>query len=135
MLLLAQIALVGAVAGIVLYPIFRYRGQRAYRESAFEAKRRSIGERKERLYGTIVDLDFDRDAGKISSEDHARMREDAMREVLAVLSEEEALLSRGPASPADRAAPAAAAPDVDSVERLIEEYKRKRSQPMEASQA
>jgi hypothetical protein len=113
MLLVAQIALIAVVAGVVLYPLVRYRGQRAYRESAFEAKQRSIVERKERLYG--------------------RMREDAMREVLAVLAEEDALLGRAPGPSDGRAA--AAAPDADQVERLIEEYKRKRSRSMEASQA
>jgi hypothetical protein len=133
MLLVAQIALIAVVAGVVLYPLVRYRGQRAYRESAFEAKQRSIVERKERLYGGIVDLDFDRDSGKLSSEDHGRMREDAMREVLAVLAEEDALLGRAPGPSDGRAA--AAAPDADQVERLIEEYKRKRSRSMEASQA
>lgn len=136
MLLLAQIALIAVVAGVVLYPLFRSRGQRAYRESSFEAKQRSIVERKERLYGTIVELDFDRDSGKISAEDHARMREEAMRDVLGVLAEEEALLSRAPASAGDRPAPAAVAiPGGDSVERLIEEYKRKRAGAMEATQA
>jgi len=136
MILLVQILLALAVAAIVLYPLLRYRGQRAYRESTFEAKHRSITERKERLYGTIVDLDFDRDAGKLSAEDHARMRDEAMREVLAVLAEEEAHLGRAPAHAGGSAAPAAgAAPGHDAVEGLIEEYKRKRAQAMEATQA
>ncbi|HEY7727008.1 MAG TPA: hypothetical protein VID50_00975 [Candidatus Eisenbacteria bacterium] len=136
MLLLLQIALIVLVAATVLHPLVRYRGQRAYRESALEAKQRSIAERKERLYGTIVDLDFDRDAGKISAADHARMREEAMRDVLAVLAEEEALLGQVPAPPGGRPAPAGtAAPGGDSVERLIEEYKRKRAHAMEATQA
>ena len=136
MILLLQIALVLCVAGIVLYPLLRYRGQLAYRESASEARRRSIAERKDRLYGTIVDLDFDRDAGKLSAEDHARMRDEAMHEVLAVLAEEEALLGRAPVPAGGRAASASAgAPDHDAVEGLIEEYKRKRAQAMEATQA
>lgn len=132
MIQLLQVLLAVAVVAIVLYPLLRYRGQRAYRESAFEAKQRSIAERKERLYGTIVDLDFDRDAGKISAEDHARMRDEAMREVLAVLAEEEALHGRAPVPAAGRAAPAAGQ---DAVEGLIEEYKRKRAQAMEATEA
>jgi cytochrome c-type biogenesis protein CcmI len=136
MILIAQIALIALVAGIVLYPILRYRGERAYRESNFEAKQRKIAERKERLYRTIVELDFDRDAGKISDADHARMREESMADVLAVLAEEEALLGRAPASAGGRPAPAAVSmPDSDSVERLIEDYKRKRAEAMEATQA
>lgn len=133
MITLIQILLVVTVAAIVLYPLLRYRGQQAYRETRFEAKQRSIAERKERLYGTIVDLDFDRDAGKISAEDHARMRDEAMREVLAVLAEEDALLARAPVPIGGRIP--AAVPGGDSVERLIEEYKRKRAQSVEATQA
>jgi cytochrome c-type biogenesis protein CcmI len=136
MITLIQILLVVAVAAIVLYPLLRYRGQQAYRETRFEAKQRSVAERKERLYGTIVDLDFDRDAGKISAEDHARMRDEAMREVLAVLAEEDALLARAPVPIGGRIPPAPpAVPGGDSVERLIEEYKRKRAQSVEATQA
>ena len=136
MVLVAQILLVALVAGFVLYPLYAHRGQRAWQESRLEASRRSIAERKERLYGTIVDLDFDRDSGKISSEDHARMRDEAMRDVLTVLAEEEALLHRAPVPPGGRAASApAAAPGQDSVEGLIEEYKRKRAQAMEATKA
>ena len=78
---------------------------------------RSIGERKARLYSSIVELDFDRDSGKISNEDHARMRTEAMNEVLAVLREEEGL------GPAARPRPAVIQGG-DSVERMIEEYKR-----------
>jgi hypothetical protein len=136
MTLVAQIALIAVVAGVVLYPWIRHRGERAYRESNFEAKLRKIAERKERLYRTIVELDFDRDAGKISDSDHARMREEAMADVLAVLAEEEALLARAPAAAGGPPAPAAVSmPGSDSVERLIEEYKRKRAEAMEATQA
>ena len=115
--LAAQILLILVVAGFVVSPIILRRGERAWSESRDEALRRSIGERKTRLYSSIVELDFDRDSGKLSPEDHARMRTEAMNEVLAVLREEEAL---GP-GPSVR-------PSVieggDSVERMIEEYKR-----------
>ena len=37
----------------------------------------------------LIELDFDRDSGKISPEDHARMREEIMTDVLAVLAEED----------------------------------------------
>lgn len=138
MVLIAQILLVALVAGFVLYPLYAHRGQRAWQESRLEASRRSIAERKERLYGTIVDLDFDRDSGKISSEDHARMREEAMREVLALLAEEQELEARqAPGRPgaAPTATGGAAAADggADSLERLIVEYKMKRTQPVEVS--
>jgi len=117
LVLAMQIALIGGVAWFVISPIVLRRGERAWSESSDEARLRSIGERKARLYSSIVELDFDRDSGKISSEDHARMRAEAMNEVLAVLREEEGL---GP--------PARPRPAViqggDSVERMIEEYKR-----------
>lgn len=113
-----QILLIGAVTWFVVSPILLRRGERAWSESLDEARRRSIGERKGRLYTTIVELDFDRDSGKISVEDHERMRTEAMNEVLGVLREEESL-SPGGARPR---------PEVieggDRVERIIEEYKR-----------
>jgi flagellar biosynthesis/type III secretory pathway M-ring protein FliF/YscJ len=113
----AQILLILVVAWFVVSPIILRRGERAWSESRDEALRRSIGERKARLYSSIVELDFDRDSGKISTEDHGRMRAEAMNEVLAVLREEEAL------GPGVRPRPSVIEGG-DSVERMIEEYKR-----------
>jgi len=114
--LAAQILLIALVAWFVVSPIVLRRGERAWSESREEALRRSVGERKTRLYASIVELDFDRDSGKISAEDHGRMRTEAMNEVLSVLREEEAL---GGARPRP-----AVIEGGDSVERMIEEYKR-----------
>jgi flagellar biosynthesis/type III secretory pathway M-ring protein FliF/YscJ len=113
----AQILLVGIVTWFVISPILRRRGERAWEETREEAMLRSVGERKVRLYSSIVELDFDRDSGKLSPEDHARMRAEAMNEVLAVLREEESL-ERNP-----RPRPSVIEGG-DSVERMIEEYKR-----------
>ncbi len=113
----AQILLIGIVAWFVVSPIILRRGELAWSESREEAQRRSIGERKARLYSSIVELDFDRDSGKLSTEDHARMRAEAMNEVLAVLREEESL------GPGPRPRPSVIEGG-DSVERMIEEYKR-----------
>jgi len=77
------------------FPIFAWRGERAWSESREEGLRRSIAERKGRLYTGIIELDFDRDSGKISPEDHERMRSEAMSEVVALLKEEEAF-EKGP---------------------------------------
>ncbi len=132
MILLAQILLVLLVLGAVLYPLYAHRGERAWIESRRESKVRSIAERKERLYGTIVDLDFDKDAGKISAEDHARMRDEAMRDVLAVLQEEEILLHGAPAAGAAAQAAgvaASAGPTGDDVERMIQDYKKRKRIP------
>ena len=113
-----QIVLIGVVAWYVISPIVLRRGERAWSESSDEARRRSIGERKARLYSTILELDFDKDSGKISAQDHERMRTEAMNEVLAVLRDEEGL-GGTPARPRP-----AVIEGGDSVERMIEEYKR-----------
>ena len=112
-----QITLIAAVAWFVVSPIVLRRGERAWSESSEEAKRRAIGERKARLYSSIVELDFDKDSGKISAEDHERMRTEAMNEVVGVLGEEEALGTGSGPRPA-------VIQGGDSVERMIEEYKR-----------
>ena len=117
-LLVAQILLIAGVVWFVVSPIILRRGERAWSESRGEALRRSIGERKTRLYSEIVELDFDRDSGKISREDHERMRNEAMNEVLLMLKEEESL---GGARPRPTVVEGG-----DSVERMIEEYKRSR---------
>jgi len=117
-LLVAQILLIAGVVWFVVSPIVLRRGERAWSESRGEALRRSIGERKARLYSEIVELDFDRDSGKISKEDHERMRNEAMNEVMEVLREEEALGGPRPRPTVVEGG--------DTVERLIEEYKRGR---------
>jgi hypothetical protein len=117
MILLAQICLVLAVALFVLAPLYLNRGQRMFQEAADASIRRTIAEKKARLYSQLLDLDFDRDSGKISTEDYARMREETMSEVLLVLAEEDRL--GGP-----RRGPAQIIEGGDRVERMIEEYKR-----------
>ncbi len=95
-------------------------------EPAQEAAIRSIAERKTRLYSGLVELDFDRDSGKISAEDYTRMRDETMAEVLGVLAEEERL---GLAVPAARRP--TVIPGGDHAERMIEEYKRSRQKAAE----
>jgi hypothetical protein len=95
------------------------RGERSWAEPELEASRRSIAERKGRLYGQLIDLDFDRDSGKISTEDHARLREEIMADVIQVLAEEEKVVPQGLRHPV-------VIEGGDRVERMIEEYKRAR---------
>jgi len=120
MILLAQICLAVAVALFIFSPLYLYRGQRMIPEAADASARRVIAERKARLYSQLLDLDFDKDSGKISPEDYARMREETMAEVLTVLADEERLggPSRGPKPTVIEGG--------DRVERMIEEYKRSR---------
>jgi len=98
-------------------------------EPAREAAIRSITERKGRLYGALLELDFDRDSGKISAEDHARMKEEIMAEVLSVLAEEDRL---GATVPVRKPT---VIPGGDRVERLIEEYKRGREKKAEGGRS
>ena len=138
MIVALQVLLLLLVGAFVLLPLIQQRGQRIPREAPVVNRRRSIDERKTRLYRQMVDLDFDRDSGKISREDHARMREETMGDVLRVLAEEERLGLAPPPPPTASGAPGApAAPvtDDERVERMIEEMKRRRIASMEGSQA
>ncbi len=125
MALAAQIALIALVALFVLSPLVLRRGERAWVESRDEALLRAVQERKARLYTGIVELDFDRDSGKISPDDHERMRADAMKEVMAVLQEEDSLQKGGRPRPT-------VIEGGDAAERMIEEYKRARLRDAEA---
>ncbi|HEX3111869.1 MAG TPA: hypothetical protein VHU20_01245 [Candidatus Eisenbacteria bacterium] len=119
MILAAQLLLTLAVLAFILTPLILSRGERSWAEPELEASRRSIAERKGRLYGQLIDLDFDRDSGKISTEDHARLREEIMADVIQVLAEEEKVVPQGLRHPV-------VIEGGDRVERMIEEYKRAR---------
>jgi cytochrome c-type biogenesis protein CcmI len=124
-ILAAEIVLVLGVLAFVLAPLVMHRGQRMWTEPELEARRRSIAERKARLYGALLELDFDRDSGKISNQDHDRMHEEIMKDVLAVLVEEETVDPKTQRRPA-------VIEGGDRVERLIEDYKRSRRGKAEA---
>jgi hypothetical protein len=126
MIVVIQVFLVVAVLAFVLAPLLRHRGERMWTEPEMEARRRSIVERKGRLYGALLELDFDRDSGKISPEDHARMREEIMMEVVKVISEEEREIPRAHRRPV-------VLEGGDRVERMIEEFKRARRGKAEAT--
>lgn len=119
MILVAQLLLTLGVLAFILTPLILNRGERSWAEPELEAARRSIAERKARLYGQLLDLDFDRDSGKISAEDHARLREEIMAEVVQVLAEEEKVVPHGQRRPV-------VLEGGDRVERMIEDYKRAR---------
>ena len=137
MIIALQVLLIILVGGFVLAPLVQLRGQRFERETAVVNRRRSVDERKTRLYRQLVDLDFDRDSGKISAEDHGRMREETMSDVMQVLAEEERL---GLVPASGTGAPGAASPGQagavsDRVERMIEEMKKRRAATVEGSKA
>lgn len=128
MILLAQVLLAIGVGLFVLSPLVLYKGERMWVEPQAEARRRGIAERKARLYGALLELDFDRDSGKISIEDHARMRDEVMADVVQVLAEEEREVPKAERRPG-------VIEGGDRVERLIEEYKRSRRGKAEAEGA
>lgn len=119
MTLVAQLLLTLGVLAFILTPLILNRGERSWAEPEVEAMRRSIAERKARLYGQLLDLDFDRDSGKISTEDHGRIKEEIMAEVVQVLAEEEKTVPQGQRRPV-------VVEGGDRVERMIEDYKRSR---------
>ncbi len=125
MVVALQVLLILVVGFVVFAPLVRLRGQRIPREAAIVNLQRSIAERKNRHYMQLMELDADLSSGKVSSEDHARMREETMQEVLLVLAEEDRL-GLAPAD-APGAPAAAAAPSRDRAERMIEEMKQRRA--------
>ena len=127
MIVAAQLLLTLGILAFVLAPLVISRGERSWIEPELEASRRSIAERKGRLYGQLIDLDFDRDSGKISTADHARLREEVMAEVVQVLTEEEKIVPKGLRRPV-------VVEGGDRVERMIEDYKRERRKGAGAAQ-
>lgn len=132
MIVALQMLLILLVGGFVLAPVVRQWSQRIPREADSVNRRRSIDERKNRHYRQLVDLDFDKDSGKISPEDHARMREEIVSDVLLVLAEEERLGLAPPAAPGSDGHAAPASPH-QRVERMIEEMKKRQAASLEAS--
>ena len=115
MIVLAQVCLAAAVALFILAPIY-YHSTSACTPRPRTPRSVARSPSGRGAYSQLLDLDFDRDSGKISPEDHARMREETMTEVLAVLAEEERLgLVRVRPTVIEGG---------DRVERMIEEYKR-----------
>ena len=119
MTIVAQLLLTLGVLVFVLTPLILHRGERSWTEPQLDARRRSIAERKARIYSSLLEVDFDKDSGKISVEDHARLREELMAEVLQILTEEEKLVPVGQRRPV-------VVQGGDRVERMIEDYKKSR---------
>ncbi|HSF16633.1 MAG TPA: zinc ribbon domain-containing protein [Vicinamibacteria bacterium] len=87
-MILVALALLGAAVVIfVLVPVFEPQSRAA--EPLDEAQRRirDLEETKLRLYEAIKDLDFEKDAGKVSENDYERARNDYMKQVAEVLGQ------------------------------------------------
>ena len=91
-MILAFLAALGAVVvALVLYPVFTETGGEVMsRDEAGDAYR-ELEETKARLYEAIKDLDFEKDAGKVSAEDYEAARNDYVSQVARVMKKMDAL--------------------------------------------
>ena len=74
MTLLFLTVLAGGVVLFVLFPIFARASEVSQRPTAIAQERKNLGEKKERLYEAIKDLDFEHQAGKLSETDYKSVR-------------------------------------------------------------
>jgi hypothetical protein len=87
-LILVFLATLGAVVvGFVLYPVFAEERAGALGASAEALALRDLEEKKARLYTAIKDLDFELDAGKVSSEDYESARRDYLAQATEVMEQ------------------------------------------------
>ena len=81
----ACLALLAAFVAVVVYPVLTAPG--AWRRATGSARRRlELTERKEQLYASIKELEFDHRVGKLSRDDHDSLRADLESQALGVLS-------------------------------------------------
>jgi Double zinc ribbon len=92
-LILFALATLGAtVVAFVLYPVFsEAREPEVGTTGSVERELISLDEKKTRLYDAITDLDFEKDAGKVSDADYQTARNDYMTQVAEVLTRIDAL--------------------------------------------
>ena len=85
LILIAGMALLLILVFYVGYPFFASRQQVQIRSA--NASNRQLQERKEQLYTSIKELDFDQQLGKLSAEDHARLRGQLENQALEVMQQ------------------------------------------------
>lgn len=74
MTLLFLTALASGVVLFVLFPIFARASEVSQRPTAVAQERKSLSEKKDRLYEAIKDIDFEYQAGKLSDTDYKSVR-------------------------------------------------------------
>lgn len=89
LILIAGMALLLVLVFFLGYPFFASRQQQQIRSAS--ASSRQLQERKEQLYSSIKELDFDQQLGKLSAEDHARLRGQLESQALEVMQQLDAL--------------------------------------------
>lgn len=91
-MILVFLATLGAVVvGFVLYPVFTEERAGALGDSAEALALQDLEEKKARLYTAIKDLDFEKDAEKVSSEDYERARRDYLAQAAEVMEQIDSL--------------------------------------------
>jgi Double zinc ribbon len=97
-LILFALATLGAtVVAFVLYPVFsESREPEVGTTGSTERELISLEEKKTRLYDSITDLDFEKDAGKVSDSDYQTARNDYMTQVAEILTRIDALAPKQP---------------------------------------
>ncbi len=93
---LALLAALGAtVVAFVLYPVFaEARGGGLAGLGDVEREILDLEEKKSRVYAALTDLDFEKEAGKVSEADYQTARNDYLAQVAAVLAKLDALQPR-----------------------------------------
>jgi rRNA maturation endonuclease Nob1 len=85
-LTVALLATLGAtVVAFVLYPVFAESRRSLEALGDTEREILDLEEKKSRLYSALTDLDFEKDAGKVSEPDYQTARKDYLAQVAAVL--------------------------------------------------
>ena len=91
----ACLALLAAFLAAVVYPVLA--PPLAWRRQTGSARRRlDLTERKEQLYASIKELEFDHRVGKMSQDDHDSLREELESRAIGVLSQLHRLEARDP---------------------------------------
>lgn len=93
---MALATLGAAIVAFVLYPVFSTSGATMGGLGAGERELEDLLEKKARLYEAITDLDFEKDAGKVSEQDYQTARNDYMAQVAETLARVDALEERKP---------------------------------------
>ncbi len=87
MILFALATFGATVVAFVLYPVFsQAREPEVGTTGSVERELISLEEKKTRLYDAITDLDFEKDAGKVSDSDYQTARNDYMTQVAEILT-------------------------------------------------
>jgi rRNA maturation endonuclease Nob1 len=95
-LIVALLATLGAtVVAFVLYPVFAETRARDLADiGETEREILDLEEKKGRLYEVLTDLDFEKEAGKVSEADYETARSDYLAQVAAVLARVDVLAPR-----------------------------------------